>query len=67
MCDMTIEQKINNEYSTIFETQQKYWLPFKQMADYYFYEAAHLKKRNIRNVNSSLKLWVRNVQKRLFL
>ena len=35
---MTIERKIKNEYALIFKPESKYWIPFKQMADYYFEE-----------------------------
>lgn len=61
---MTIEQKIKKQFSKIFDQSDN--VPFKQTGDYYFKVAATLKKKNI-EVSNGLKLWFRNVQKRLYI
>lgn len=61
---MGIEAIIKSQYSKVF--QQSDWKPFKLMADYYFKTAAFLLKKDI-DIDDSLKLMARNIQKRLFL
>ena len=61
---MSLEQEIKNQYSKIFSAELKDWTPFKQMADYYLKTSAHLLTDNI-DSPEPLKLWLRNVQKRL--
>lgn len=61
---MSLEQEIKNQYSKIFSAEFKDWIPFKQMAEYYLKTSAHLLTENI-DSPEPLKLWLRNVQKRL--
>lgn len=42
------------------------WIAFKQLADYYLEVSTHLKKSDI-PAAEHLQLWIRNVQKRLFI
>ena len=61
---MEIEAIIKNQYSKIFIESD--WRPFKSMADFYFKNAAFLLKKDV-DIQDSLKLMARNIQKRLFL
>ncbi|PHS60287.1 MAG: hypothetical protein COB12_13460 [Flavobacterium sp.] len=61
---MSLEQEIKKQYSKIFSADFKDWIPFKQMADYYLKTSAHLLTNDI-DSPEPLKLWLRNVQKRL--
>tara|TARA_B100002051_G_scaffold272974_1_gene310777 strand:+ start:990 stop:1613 length:624 start_codon:yes stop_codon:yes gene_type:complete len=61
---MTTEQRIKNQYSKVFSLDD--YIPFKQAADYYFNFAATIKKRDI-PASDNLKLWFRNIQKRLYI
>ena len=61
---MTIEHKIKSQFSKIFKPSDI--TPFKQTADYYFKNAATLKKKKI-DAPQSLKLLFRNIQKRLYV
>ncbi len=60
----SVESKIKNQYSKFFQTDD--CSVFKQMAEYYLESAVHLKKKDI-NQEKAYKLWIRNVQKRLFI
>ena len=59
-----IEPKIKSQYSKFFQAND--WRVFKQLAEYYLDVAVHLKKKDISEAYA-LKLWIRNVQKRLFI
>lgn len=61
---MTTEQRVKNQYSKVFNLDDN--ISFKQAADYYFNVSAILKKRDI-PASDNLKLWFRNIQKRLFI
>jgi hypothetical protein len=61
---MEIENIIKKQFTKIFTKSD--WYFFKITADYYFKTAASLLKSDIKIINS-YKLWVRNIQKRLFL
>lgn len=61
---ISIESQIKDQYKKYFV--QKDWYKFKNMAEYYLETAVHLKKKDI-NPSYSLKLLIRNVQKRLFI
>lgn len=63
---MSIESDIKNQYQKIFSREDCDGTPFKQMADYYFEVASTLTSQNI-NAPEELRLWIRNVQKRLYL
>ena len=57
-------EEIKEQYARVLD--QKDWVQFKYIADYYFDTAAKLKKRDV-NVREELQLLVRNSQKRLFI
>lgn len=59
-----IEQEIKNQYAKLFKRED--WETFKMMADYYFKTSSNLKKKDI-EIQESLKLMARNIQKRLFI
>jgi hypothetical protein len=61
---MSIEQEIKNQYAKLFKEED--WQTFRIMADYYFETSAKLKKKDIQ-IQDSLKLMGRNIQKRLFI
>ena len=61
---MTDVNKVKDEFVRFL--YQSDWLAFKTMAEYYLQSAAKLKKKDIRAPHS-LKLWIRNSTKRLFL
>lgn len=61
---MSIEQEVKNQYAKLFMKDD--WQTFKIMADYYFETSAKLKKADIQ-IQDSLKLMGRNIQKRLFI
>jgi len=61
---MITEQRIKSQFSKVFKTSD--YVPFKQTADYYLKVAATIKRENI-EAPDVLKLWFRNVQKRLFI
>jgi len=63
---MTVEETIKAQYAFIFKSDRAHWFPFKQAADFYFKNAALLKKKHIKS-SDELRLWFRNVQKRLFI
>ena len=63
---MSIEQNIKDQYSKIFKSTYEDWIPFKQIADYYFKTSSLILKKDIDSAEIH-KLWLRNVQKRLYL
>ena len=65
LCEnMQTLEEIKEQYARVLD--QKDWVQFKYIADYYFDTAAKLKKRDV-NVREELQLLVRNSQKRLFI
>lgn len=58
------EQDIKAQFSKIFV--QRDWVVFKKLAEYYLKQAARIKKADI-DVTETNSLWIRNVQKRLFI
>lgn len=60
----SIAKSIEPQYSKIFK--QSDWKTFKFVAEYYFKNAVHILKKDV-DVPDNLKLWVRNIQKRLFI
>jgi hypothetical protein len=61
---MIIEQRIKQQFSKHFKRSDK--IPYRQTADYYFMIAATIKNKDIKT-RKGLQLWIRNVQKRLYL
>lgn len=61
---MDIENIIKKQFSKIFTKSD--WYSFKVIAEYYFRTAASVRTQDIK-IDTPYKLWVRNIQKRLFL
>ena len=62
---MSIERTIKEQYAKEILTH-KDWHKFRTLADYYFKNAAFLKKKDI-DIDNEFKLLCRNIQKRLFI
>lgn len=59
-----VEPSIKLQYAKFFQVNDSE--VFKQLAEYYLDVAAHLRKKDI-PAKEPLKLWIRNVQKRLYI
>ncbi|MBL7135883.1 MAG: hypothetical protein ISS81_04730 [Candidatus Marinimicrobia bacterium] len=62
---MSIEREIKDQYAKFFLEED--WLIFKSTAEYYLETAAKILKKDIQYESDGLKLWRRNVQKRLYI
>jgi hypothetical protein len=59
-----IEPRIKAQYAKFFQADD--WTVFRQLAEHYLEVAVHLKMKDI-VADEAYKLWLRNVQKRLFI